>query len=264
MELIDKGLHDKDAAVDTAKVLGTAADARTSNMLLAVVKDTKQSLEVRRQSVRSLARTQSGANAVLALAADKQLTEDLKAVAGFALQTASFADVRDQAGKLFALAPAKNDEPLPAISDLVQRRGDAARGKELFSTAGTCANCHIVNGAGKEVGPDLSEIGKKLAREALVESILFPSAGISHNYETYILEAKNGTVMTGILVSRTPEEVTLKGADAIVRSFKRADIETLQQSPVSLMPADLHKALTVQGIADVVEYLLTLKEAARK
>ena len=65
------------------------------------------------------------------------------------------------------------------------------------------------------------------------------------------------------LVSQTPEEVTLKGADAIVRSFKRSDIETLQQSPVSLMPADLHKALTVQGIADVVEYLLTLKEASK-
>jgi hypothetical protein len=27
------------------------------------------------------------------------------------------------------------------------------------------------------------------------------------------------------------------------------------------MPADLHRALTVQGIADVVEYLTTLREA---
>ncbi|HLJ92314.1 MAG TPA: PVC-type heme-binding CxxCH protein [Gemmataceae bacterium] len=263
--LIDRGLHDKDVAVavNTAKVLGTAADARSVSLLVGIVKDNQQPAELRRQAVRSLARTQPGAHAILTLAEEKQLSEDLKAVAGFALQTANFADVREQAAKLFALAPAKNDEPLPAISDLVKLRGDAVRGKELFVTAGTCANCHMVNGVGKEVGPDLSEIGKKLAREAMVEAILFPSAGISHNYESYLLEAKNGTVMTGILVSQTPEEVTLKGADAIVRTFKRSEIETLRQSPVSLMPADLHKALTVQGIADVVEYLLTLKEATK-
>jgi putative heme-binding domain-containing protein len=152
---------------------------------------------------------------------------------------------------------------LPAISDLLHRQGDPARGKELFATAGTCANCHIVNGSGKEIGPDLSEIGKKLAREAMFEAILFPSAAVSPSYETYILETKNGTTMTGILVSQTPEEVTLKGADAIVRTFKRSEIEALEKSPISLMPADLHKALTVQGIADVVEYLLTLKQAAK-
>jgi hypothetical protein len=36
-----------------------------------------------------------------------------------------------------------------------------------------------------------------------------------------------------------------------------------QKSNVSLMPADLHKALTVQDLHDLVEYLLTLKEAPK-
>jgi putative membrane-bound dehydrogenase-like protein len=263
--LIEQGLHDKDAetAVNIAKVLGTAADARGVGPLLAVVKDKQQPLDVRRQAVRALARSLSGAKAVVDLARDKQLAPELTPVAGFALQTSGFPDVREQAAKLFALAPAKNDEPLPALRDLLQRRGDIARGKELFAGAGTCANCHKINGAGKDVGPDLSEIGKKLAREAIVEKILFPSAAINHNFEQYVLLAKNGTTMNGILVSQTPEEVTLKGADAIVRTFKRAEIDTLDKSAVSLMPADLHRALSVQGIADVVEYLLTLPEAAK-
>jgi len=265
LELIEHGLRDKDepTALSTAKVLGTAADARGVGPLLAVVADKQQPLEVRRQAVRALARTQPGAKEVIDLASGNKLAEELKAVAGFALQTASFADVRAQAAKLFALAPAKNDEPLPALSDLLQRRGDAARGKELFATAGTCANCHVINGTGKDVGPNLSEIGKKLAREAMVEKILFPSAAIGHNFEQYILLAKNGTTMNGILVSQTPDEVTLKGADAIVKTFKRSDIDTLEQSAISLMPADLHRSLTVQGIADVVEYMLTLREAAK-
>ena len=152
-------------------------------------------------------------------------------------------------------------KPLPAFAELVKMRGEASKGQTVFMKAGTCANCHIVNGAGKEVGPNLSEIGKKLSREAILESILFPSAGISHNYETYVLETKAGGLETGLLVSDTLDGVTLKGADGITRTFKRDAIESLRQSPISLMPADLHKALTPQDLADLVDYLLTLREA---
>jgi len=70
-------------------------------------------------------------------------------------------------------------------------------------------------------------------------------------------------VLNGLLVSQTPTEVTLKGADAIVRTFKRSEIESLQKVPVSLMPADLQKLLTAEDLADVVEYMLTLKQAQK-
>jgi putative heme-binding domain-containing protein len=142
--------------------------------------------------------------------------------------------------------------------------GQADKGLVVFKTIGTCANCHVVNGDGKDVGPNLSEIGKKLSREALLESILYPSAAISHNYESYVVETKSGGVETGLLTSETPEAVTLKGADAILRTLKRGDIEAMRRSPNSLMPADLHKALTVQDLADLVDYLQTLREANRK
>jgi len=133
----------------------------------------------------------------------------------------------------------------------------------VFAKAGTCAKCHVVNGEGKEVGPNLSEIGKKLSREALFESILYPSASISHNYETYIVETKAGSVTNGLLVSQTPTEITLKGADALVRSFKTADVESVTRSPISIMPADLHQAINTQELVDLVEFLLTLKEARK-
>ena len=37
---------------------------------------------------------------------------------------------------------------------------DAERGAKVFATSAQCATCHVVNGQGKEVGPNLSEIGK--------------------------------------------------------------------------------------------------------
>ncbi len=264
-ELLRKVMSGKDmqSALDTVKALGTSGDGRAVGLLLPLVKNAELPIDLRRQAVRSLARSHNGAQEIVKLAKAKQLPEELKAVAGASLQMVMWKEIKQQAATLFPLPPGKNDKPLPPISELVKHRGDANKGKVIFTTTGTCANCHLVNGAGKEVGPDLSEIGKKLSREALFESILYPSASISHNYETYTVETTKGLQASGVLVSQTPEQMTVKGADAIVRAFKKSEIDKVEKSNVSLMPADLHKLLTAQDLADLVEYLLTLKEAKK-
>jgi putative membrane-bound dehydrogenase-like protein len=263
--LLQTALADKNAemALNTAKVLGTSGDARGADLLLAIVKDDKASTELRRQAVRSAARSQNGAKEILKLAQDKKLPAELKDAAALSLHQAQWKDVKQAATTLFPLPPPKGGPTLPPLTELVRRKGDVRRGEGVFAKAGTCANCHIVNGAGKEVGPDLSEIGKKLSREAIYESILYPSASIALSYESWVLETKNGTTLTGLMVSQTPDEVTLKAADGIVRTFKKKDVDTLVKSPLSLMPADVYKDMTVQDLADVVEYLLSLKEAKK-
>jgi putative membrane-bound dehydrogenase-like protein len=264
--LLRRGLADPgpQTAVDTARALGSAGDARAVALLLPILKDARQPAELRRQAVRAVARTHSGAVEVVRLARAKELPDDLKVAAGAALQAATWKDVKQQAAELFPAPAGKDNVPLPPIGELAKRRGDAAKGQAVFATTGTCVNCHVVNGAGKEVGPDLSEIGKKLGREAVLESILYPSASISHNYETYNLETKAGTVASGLLVSQTAEEIVLKGADGLVRTFKRAEVESFDRSNVSLMPADIQKVLSAQDLADLTEYLLTLREAKVK
>ena len=108
--------------------------------------------------------------------------------------------------------------------------------------------------------PDLSEIGSKLSREDMYVNILNPSAAVSHNYETYSLLTVDGTSITGILVNQTDDEVTLKTADAILKTVAADDIEQLKKQSISLMPADLQKNLTVQNLLDLVDYLVLLKK----
>lgn len=263
--LFEQALKDKnpETALNTAKVLGTGGDGRVVDVLLAIAKDEKAATDLRRQAVRSLTRSQPGARQLLKLAEAKQLPEELKAAAGAGLHQAPWKDVKAQALILFPVPPGKGNQVFPPIGELVKRKGDTKRGITVFAKAGTCANCHLVNGEGKEVGPDLSEIGKKLSKEALYESILYPSASIAHNYEAYVVETKAGTSIVGLKVSETPDEVTIKAADSIVHKIKKKDIDTMQKSPNSLMPADLAKELTVQDLADVVEYLVSLKEAKK-
>jgi putative heme-binding domain-containing protein len=138
--------------------------------------------------------------------------------------------------------------------------GDAANGRMVFFSTGTCHKCHVVDGMGREIGPNLTEIGSKLSREAMFESVLYPSAGISHNYEMWTVVLSSGTTVNGLLVSSTDAEVSLRGDDALVRQFPKSDIEELVKQKISLMPADLQKTMTSQELADVVEFMQGLKK----
>lgn len=102
-------------------------------------------------------------------------------------------------------------------------------------------------------------MGTKLSRQALYESILAPSAAISHNYETYTALLDDGRSLTGLLISQSPEEVILRGPDAIDLTTPTAAIEELVRQPVSLMPADLAATLTAQELTDLVAWLETLR-----
>jgi putative membrane-bound dehydrogenase-like protein len=266
VKLIQAGLESKDKAVaaSTAQAIAGAGHDKANALLLPIVKDDKLDLELRRQATRALARNQAGARELIKLARAKELAKELHIAAGGVLSASTAKDVREAAAELFPPPTSKDKKPLPAIGELVQRRGNAANGASVFAKAGTCAKCHQINGEGKNVGPDLSEIGKKLAREAIYESILYPSASIAHNYETWVVETKKGTTTSGLLVSKTAEEITIKDAESIVRTFKIGEVESATKSPVSLMPADLHQLMTTAELVDVVEYLLTLKEARKK
>jgi putative membrane-bound dehydrogenase-like protein len=265
VKLIETGLAAKDPvlASNTAQAIAGAQHDKANALLLPIVLDAKQDLELRRQATRALARTKSGAERLIALAREKKLGSELNIAAGGAMASAPWADIRKQAADLFPQPTTKDKKPLPAIPDLVKMKGNAGNGQAIFAKAGTCAKCHIVNGEGKNVGPDLSEIGKKLAREAMFESILYPSASILHNYETWVVVTNKGTTANGLLVSKTAEEVSLKDSEGIVRTFKMGDVDSLSRSSVSLMPADLHQAISTQELVDVVEYLLTLREAKK-
>ena len=140
------------------------------------------------------------------------------------------------------------------MRQLAKRLGDPHKGHAVFSTNGTCVKCHIVNGEGKEVGPEPPRDRRELSPGWRVcESILFPSAAISHNFEAYTVVLANGNVISGLLVNRTAESIAIKGADALTHTYRTSDVEEIKQQPISLMPADLQKGMTADDLVNVVE-----------
>jgi putative heme-binding domain-containing protein len=251
---------DEQLAANAVIALGNVATDPVVDVLKPIVVQSDRGAVVRVAAARGLGKNLHGQKYLLELAANGKLPAEVKFTAADVLLASADPSIRSAAAKHLTLPAGANSKPLPPIADLMKMKGDVVRGKQLFETTATCAKCHKVRGEGKEVGPDLSEIGSKLTTEAFFVSILDPNAGISHNYESYNVVTTGGMVLTGILVSRTDQSVTLRSAEAVDKEIPTSDIDELQKSPISLMPADLQKLMSAQDLVDVVEYVTTLKK----
>ena len=271
--LIAKGQHkliadsinsdDEKAPLAMVQTLSVSGNGGAVGVLLPIVKNADKPTELRRQATQAIGSSRNGAQRLIDMVNKKEIDAQFLPAVAASLHASSDKQVRDAAQKLFPLPPSKDAKPLPPISDLIARSGDASRGKAIFETTGTCAKCHIVNKKGKDVGPDLSEIGSKLSRTAFFESILFPSAGIAHNYEMYSAVLNDGNVVAGLLISKTDQAVTIRNKEGINRTIPAGDVDQIVKQKISIMPADLQKLLSEQDLVDVVEYLTTLRKAKK-
>jgi len=251
---------DPDLASQAASVLGRVGNAAALDLLQPLVTDRERSRELRTTAAAAVGRSRTGQQYLLEQVKAGRLPDDLEFIVANALFGSPDPAIRAAAAEHLTLPAAAEGTPLPPIAELAQRRGDVAHGQELFRGKAACAKCHKVGVDGKEVGPNLSEIGSKLSKEAMLLAILDPSAGISHNYETYSAILVSGNIVTGLLINQTDDQITIRDAEAIDKTFAIDEVEELIKSQVSLMPADLQKTMSADELVDVVEYLTTLKK----
>ena len=82
--------------------------------------------------------------------------------------------------------------------------GSVDRGRDVFMNHGAaqCVRCHIVDGYGAEVGPELTTIGKTHDYSYLLEAIVDPGAAVAPGYGTMVLTRTNGETVSGLLDER--------------------------------------------------------------
>ena len=134
------------------------------------------------------------------------------------------------------------------------------RGQAVFnSSKAACSSCHAIGYLGGKVGPDLTQIGKIRSERDLLESIVFPSASLVRSYEPVQVTTKSGKVHNGLVRKDAPDEIVLvTGANQEAR-IARDDVEEVQPSKVSVMPAGLDRQLTSRELADLVAFLKACK-----
>ena len=116
-----------------------------------------------------------------------------------------------------------------------------------------------MRGSGDTLGPDLSLIGKKYERAALLETILEPSKAIAPEYVSYVAVTDDGRGAVGFLVEKTEREVVLKDAQKQLIRIPADKLESLTAQSKSIMPDLVLRNVTAQDAADLLAYLMSLK-----
>ena len=109
-------------------------------------------------------------------------------------------------------ACADRQKVVDEFTPLVNREGDPAAGKLVFTKQ--CAKCHTHTAAGAEgkVGPDLSGFAVHPKPELLI-AILDPSRSVEGNFKAYTATTDDGRQITGLLGSESKTAVELVDAE---------------------------------------------------
>lgn len=155
----------------------------------------------------------------------------------------------------------KLDEVLELAKTQLKGR-DFKNGQKMFAAA-RCVVCHRFAGDGGATGPDLTQAAGRFGAKDMMEAIIDPSKVVSDQYKATIVATTDGKQYTGRIVGESPTSITLvadpENASKIVE-IKRADIEEMTPSPLSLMPKDLLKTLNEREVLDLLAYLLSRGE----
>ena len=156
-----------------------------------------------------------------------------------------------------AIEPGTASDPV-TVYRAALRGGNENPGARIFyqNAAAQCIRCHVVDGSGGEVGPELTAIANRMSREGLLESMVAPSARIAPGYGVVTATMTGGETVRGALKEETDSYYVLSVGDES-RTIQKSDIGSVETTPSS-MPA-MGDLLTRRELRDLVEFMTTLE-----
>jgi putative heme-binding domain-containing protein len=180
-------------------------------------------------------------------------------IPGTTMPPSSFSDA--QAGAIVAYLRTAAPSSSPGASGrggVSVARGDASRGKSLYSGKGQCATCHRVDGEGPRVAPDLSDIGAIRPAIELQQKLVDPNALVRPGNRFVEAVTRSGAKISGRLLNQDTFTVQLLDTNERLVSLARSDLKDFTFVKSSPMPSYRDK-LTPGELDDLVAYLVSLK-----
>jgi cytochrome c oxidase cbb3-type subunit III len=147
--------------------------------------------------------------------------------------------------------------------------GNAAHGKELFYGDANCSLCHMVEGKGGRLGPELTGVGGSRTHDAIVDSVRNPSRRLAwgltestkefpQEYETITVVTADGKTIKGVALNEDNFSVQMMDSNEQIYLLEKDKLRSFQKSRESMMPRFSPDILSDRDLEDIVAYLISV------
>ena len=140
--------------------------------------------------------------------------------------------------------------------------GDPARGKTIFEGKGACLTCHRVETRGRDVGPDLTEVGRARTAASIQRTLIDPTGSMFPINRPVRAVTREGRVVNGRRLNEDTYTVQLITTEGQLVSLVKSELREWTVSPTSPMPS-FKDTLTPGELIDLVAYVSSLKGSSR-
>ena len=137
------------------------------------------------------------------------------------------------------------------------------KGRKLFAGKGGCSQCHMVQGAGGFLGPDLSDYGESHSADDIRSAIV--SADRRPGVRKGLAKAttKDGRQISGLVRNEDNFSIQLQSLDGTFHSLEKSSLSELTFDSAPVMPSDYDSRLSHSELDQLVAYHLGTRNAKR-
>jgi len=147
--------------------------------------------------------------------------------------------------------------------------GNPAHGKELFYGDANCSLCHMVNGKGGRLGPELTAVGGSRTREAIIDSVRNPSRRLAwglteatkefpQEYESATAVTADGKEIKGVTLNEDSFSVQIMDSNEQIHLLEKDKLRSFHKTRESAMPKYEPDVLSDKDLEDIVAYLISV------
>jgi cytochrome c oxidase cbb3-type subunit 3 len=136
--------------------------------------------------------------------------------------------------------------------------GDPAKGKALFRSLG-CGACHIVDGVGGNLGPELTEVGARRSPERLRQCLLDPGKALPDGFVMVRAVQRDGSALEGIRVNEDSFTIQLRDLANTFHSLRKQQLQALEYKPEATPMPGYRDKLSGVEVDHLVAYLASLR-----
>lgn len=156
--------------------------------------------------------------------------------------------------------------------------GNVAAGEQIFWGKGECGKCHMAQGKGGVIGPELSAIADLRKTASIVDALTNERYRVQsdggaiprkleppNDYRVVRVTTSDGRVIRGVLKNENSVSMQILGVeDSRLHLLDRTTLRDIQFEKTSLMPRDYKTRLTPQEFQDLMAFLTRLSRRQGK